>query len=328
MKKSICILLCMIFLIGCSGADRNARLDVPTVHYQDSTDTKVGCLIEVPQILDSERKAVLEINAELEELAQTMKETYWGDEIMWCDVTAWPTETEQYISIVLLLREYPSYGTEGQIMSWVYDKQKGLRLTLDDALAMADTDMDRVKADIGRWCDQNDFVMTETDLTCFAFRMTADGNPQFMTGAVIVQEGLVDEIDPWASFFTWTDGEVVWTSSAPFDPAEVVGSFSNFLFCQTYESMNQYDGDPEHISEWEAMELFEEIYEINKYLEDGYEMRFDGNTVELDYETCICAVLGKEVNGEFVEEGYYAATWGCAYWFDPEGDAWIAVGFG
>ena len=49
--------------------------------------------------------------------------------------------------------------------------------------------------------------------------------------------------------------------------------------------MNQYDGDPEHISEWEAMELFEEIYEINKYLEDGYEMRFDGNTVELDYET-------------------------------------------
>ena len=75
MKKTLCILLCMIFLIGCSGADREARVDVPTVHYQDSTDTKMGCLIEVPQILDSERKAALEINAELEELAQTMKET-------------------------------------------------------------------------------------------------------------------------------------------------------------------------------------------------------------------------------------------------------------
>ena len=88
--------------------------------------------------------------------------------------------------------------------------------------------------------------------------------------------------------------------------------------------MGQYDGDPEHISEWEAMELFEEIYEINKYLEDGYTMRFDGNTVEIDYQTCICAVLEKDG----VEEAYYAATWGSAYWYDPDGDAWIAVGFG
>ena len=89
-------------------------------------------------------------------------------------------------------------------------------------------------------------------------------------------------------------------------------------------NMGQYDGDPEHISEWEAMELFEEIYEINKYLEDGYTMRFDGNTVEIDYQTCICAVLEKDG----VEEAYYAATWGSAYWYDPDGDAWIAVGFG
>ena len=98
--------------------------------------------------------------------------------------------------------------------------------------------------------------------------------------------------------------------------------------CESREGMGQYGGDAAIMSETEAMMLFEEIFEINKYLEDGYEMRFDGNTVELDYETCICAVLGKEVNGEFVEEGYYAATWGCAYWYDPEGDAWIEVGFG
>ena len=89
-------------------------------------------------------------------------------------------------------------------------------------------------------------------------------------------------------------------------------------------NMGQYDGDPEHISEWEAMELFEEIYEINKYLEDGYTMRFDGKTVEINYQICICAVMEKDG----AEEGYYAATWGSAYWYDPDGDGWIAVGFG
>lgn len=89
-------------------------------------------------------------------------------------------------------------------------------------------------------------------------------------------------------------------------------------------NMGQYAGDAAIMSETEAMMLFEEIYEINKYLEDGYTMRFDGKTVEIDYQTCICAVLEKDG----VEEAYYAATWGSAYWYDPEGDAWIAVGFG
>ena len=89
-------------------------------------------------------------------------------------------------------------------------------------------------------------------------------------------------------------------------------------------NMGQYDDSAAVISEEEAMLLFEEIYEINKYLEDGYTMRFDGNTVEINYQTCICAVMEKDG----VQEAYYAATWGSAYWYDPEGDAWIAVGFG
>ena len=89
-------------------------------------------------------------------------------------------------------------------------------------------------------------------------------------------------------------------------------------------NMGQYEGDAAIMSEAEAMMLFEEIYEINKYLEDGYTMRFDGKTVEIDYQTCICAILEKDG----VEKAYYAATWGSAYWYDPEGDAWIAVGFG
>ena len=145
-----------------------------------------------------------------------------------------------------------------------------------------------------------------------------------MTGVSIVPGGLVGEVDPWSSFFTWTDGTVEWPAYTPFDPAEITGTYSNFLFCQTCEDMGQYEGDAAVISEEEAMLLFEEIYEINKYLEDGYTMRFDGNTVEIDYQTCICAVLEKDG----AEEGYYAATWGSAYWYDPEGDAWIAVGFG
>ena len=328
MKKIVYILMCAVFLAGCTPADHTAHVDVPTVLYQDPTDTKWGCLIEVPQIMDSEKEDALAINAELQALSQTMQDTYWDDADMWCEMTAWPTESDRYINITLLVEEYPSYGTEGQIMSWVYDKYESARVTLEDALAMAETDMDSVKADIGRWCYENGSVMTETDLTCFAFRMVDDKTPQFMTGAVIVEEEFADEVDPWASFFTWTEGNVEWTGSVPFDPGEVVGAYSNFLQCQTYEPMGGYEGDAAVMSEAEAMVLFEEIYEINKYLEAGMKMVFDGYTVEINGETCICATLGRGTGDNFVEEAHYAATWGSAYLLDPITGEWTPVGFG
>ena len=93
-------------------------------------------------------------------------------------------------------------------------------------------------------------------------------------------------------------------------------------------NMGQYEGDASIMSETEAMMLFEEIYEINKYLEDGMTMRFDGSTVEIDGQTCICAEMGSEENGAFKVIGHYAATWGSAYYRDPISGEWTAVGFG
>lgn len=324
MKRFSLLLLCALLLVSCGKKDSAAFADVPTVIDQPGNEVRPGCLIEVPQIMDSETPAARSINEEILELSQTMQDTCMEEETMWCEMTAWPTETERYINLTVMLNEYPGYGTSGQLMSWVYDKDKSRQILPDDALAMADTDMEQITADIRVWCEQNDYEMTGAVPDFLTFRMLENGVPQFITGVSITPGGLVGEVDPWSSFFTWTDGTVEWPAYAPFDPAEITGTYSNFLFCQTYENMGQYEGDAAVISEEEAMLLFEEIYEINKYLEDGYTMRFDGNTVEIDYQTCICAVLEKDG----AEEGYYAATWGSAYWYDPEGDAWIAVGFG
>ena len=92
--------------------------------------------------------------------------------------------------------------------------------------------------------------------------------------------------------------------------------------------MGQYEGDASIMSETEAMMLFEEIYEINKYLEAGMTMQFDGSTVEIEDQTCICATLGTEENGGFTVQGHYAATWGSAYYHDPITGDWTPVGFG
>ena len=329
MKNTVCILLCTlctIFLIGCGNADYEAYVDVPEVI---SGGYSGACRIEVPQIMGSKTKEAQAINAEIKELSQTMQDTYMTEEYMWCEITALPTETERYLNLTLLLKELPDYGIRSQVMSWVYDKENGSQVTMDDALAMAGTDSETITADIAYWCSENGYLVTEDVLTSYAFRMIGENTPQFMASVVLVPESLAGQVEPWLFYFTWTSGEIVYSDLLPFDPSEVNGIYSNFLWCQSFEeSMGQYGGDAAHVSEEEAMMLFEEIYEINKYLEDGYEIRFDGNTVEIEYETCICAVLGKEVNGEFVEEGYYAATWGSAYWYDPDGDAWIAVGFG
>ena len=96
---------------------------------------------------------------------------------------------------------------------------------------------------------------------------------------------------------------------------------------ESYEEMKQYEGDAAIMSETEAMMLFEEIFEINKYLDAGMTMQFDGSTVEIDGQTCICATLGTEENGEFSVQGHYAATWGSAYYLDPVTGDWTSVGF-
>lgn len=323
MKKILTALFCALVLIGCEKGDAGAFPDVPTV-----TETPSGCRIEVPQILGSERAAVLEINGEIRELARTMEETYSEDEVMWCEMTAWPSETDRYISLVLHLQEFPAYGTCGQIQSWVYDRNTGERLTLDDALAMAETDPEAITADMAEWCGRNDYVMTADVPEFLCFRMTESGEPQFLTAFSVVQGGLVGETDPWSSFFTWTDGGIEWTYSVPFDPAEVNVSSSSPLYCQSLLNMGQ-DGDGAAIpSEEDAMRLFEEIYEINRYLEDGMTMVFDGSTVEIGGETCLCAVLGREENGEFTAEARYAAGWSSAYLLDPVTGEWSPVGFG
>ena len=78
--------------------------------------------------------------------------------------------------------------------------------------------------------------------------------------------------------------------------------------CESREGMGQYGGDAAIMSETEAMMLFEEIFEINKYLDAGMTMHVDGSTVEIDGQTCICATLGTEETGEFTVQGHYAAT--------------------
>jgi len=314
---------------GCKNGDFGAYLDVPTVIEQAYTAEKEGCLIEIPQIVNSKRKAATCINDEIQELTEKMQDTYCGDEVEWCRVTAWPTETERYLSIVLRIEVFPSYGTNGEVISWVYDKQNGQSVGLAEALAMADTDESVIATDIGIWCTDNGYIKMKEGLECLAFRMTGEGTPQFIASVSTVEKALVEEIDPWSGFFTYTKGVVERPYDYPFDPAEVTGSYTHVLWCQNVEdSMGQYGGDAAIMSEDEALELFKDIYEIEKYLDMGMSVIFDGTTVEINGETCICAVLGTNGEDTFKAEAYYAATWGCAYVMDPVTGEWSPVGFG
>ena len=90
-----------------------------------------------------------------------------------------------------MLNEYPGYGTNGQLMSWVYSKEKSTQVLPDDALAMADTDMEQITADVGVWCEENDYEMTGEVPDFLTFRMLENGVPQFMTGVSITPGGLV-----------------------------------------------------------------------------------------------------------------------------------------
>lgn len=325
MKKSLMFLLCALLLSGCSGADSQAAIDVSEVISPSGSADLPGCLMEIPQIVNSETPAAKAINDDIQALVLNLQNTYQEDEVMWCEMTAWPTETDRYLNLTVLLQEYPSYGTNGELLSWVYDKENAKQLLLADALSMEKTDEAAIAADIGTWCAENGYIMNGEDLPFLVFRMTADGDVQFLTGASVIAERLQGEVDPWCSFFTWENGEVTFTEMVPFDPAEITGVYSKPLFWQTLESMEQNGDGTAMVSEAGAMQVFESVYEISKYFDDGYTMRFDGEVVEINGAFCLCAVMETSA-GEVA--GYYAASWDSAYMQDPETGEWMPVAFG
>ena len=106
-------------LVACHGGS-SATIAMDTQYYDDR-----GSILEIPQITGDRSEAAQAINAAL--LARkAVYQTYVDDpyrDASWCEVTAWPTTTDRYLNLALVENVYPTYGSDGTLFSWVYDKK-------------------------------------------------------------------------------------------------------------------------------------------------------------------------------------------------------------
>lgn len=205
----------------------NAYIEVPLRFYEGDN------VLEFPQIKGAENDAVSAINKELFDWFNQLKDTYSKSDYGWCEAIAYPTETERYLNIVLTFCEFPTYATYGEIFSWVYDKQTGRQITLEEALKTAQISRKALEASFEKWVPSLEPEKSFDGIDSLAFRMLPDGSPQILAGVNTFVEGAGN----WVCFYTWKDGYV--PASVPYypvDPSEITGDYGEPLYCQQSEN--------------------------------------------------------------------------------------------
>lgn len=234
MSRLLALLLAAALMFsGCGGKEKGpdtpkepapeTHLDVPLRYSGEG-----GTLLEMPQIVGDDNAAIRTINGEMEGWYNDLVEYYADDSDYWGELLAYPTENDRFLNAVVTFCEYPIYGTNGEVYSWVYNKNTKQRYTLENAFDEAGTDAETLLADFTDWyaADGQEVLGIDT----LAFRMLEDGTPQFLAGVIVVDPYVGDS---WTSFHTWTDGSISWLGPDPVDPNEVTGTFTGGpLYCQ------------------------------------------------------------------------------------------------
>lgn len=313
--------------------DTDAKLAVPYVYYEEEYENEDGDIvpaskIELLQIVaDEENSAANDINAEISELYKEYLYNYAYSDEQWCDFLAWPTETDRYLNAVITHISYPTYGTNGKVSSWVYDKKTGNRYTLDEALADAgvtrESLLSEFKDSVSYWGGK------AVGIDTLAFRMLQDGKIQFLAGVQL--EYAPD--DTWIYYMTRTDEGITNWDSVPFDPKEVTGEYADTpLYCQTLATTSQFDGgENEYTLSFEAAcETLSDVAEVKEALESGRILVLDDKmgSVTLNDAPHICIAFGLQYGDYFEKERIFAVAPGSVYEYDTAFKVWNPVGLG
>lgn len=96
-----------------------------------------GSIVEVPQIVAETDSAVVDdINRRILEFVDGYQDYLEepGD-FSTCEIKCYPFVTEERVEIVLTRIFYPTYGSNGDLISFVYDWQNDVEITLDEAVS-------------------------------------------------------------------------------------------------------------------------------------------------------------------------------------------------
>ena len=222
----------------------NYALDVP-LRLESGRNQSV---LEAAQIIGDgdvvvDNPAALAINARMQarfdELSALAAESDVEDYVL----QSFCFTTDRYLSVVTLYNCYPSYGTYGTFDGFCFDKETGVEVTLEDALAMAGVTMDDLAASCKACAEENG--MEGKSIDSLYFRIQPDGKPEFFIG----YNSAVPGADDWAFDYAWYDGSCVLAENFP----AFVASETDYVLSGELSYQTEYGGM--HISNADEIDL-------------------------------------------------------------------------
>ena len=181
-------------------------LVMETQYYDDHAN-----YLEIPALAlpaGEENEAVEAINAGLAQLGEeyAFVKTNLG---MSCQCTLYPSTTGRYINLVFF-EDDSTYGNDGYVRSWAYDKKEGTQVTQEDALALADTAEEELCGALEELiaADPEDPRGMYEPADIVGFRIKADGKPVFYLSAFVDRATGENQVvwEEWDRLYIWEDG--------------------------------------------------------------------------------------------------------------------------
>ena len=229
--------LCAGALVACrsGSSEATAYIVMDTQYYNDR-----GSVLEIPQIAGDDSPDAQAINAALLERKAAyqiyMDDPYQGG--TWCEVAAFPVTTERYLNLILLENVYPSYGNDGDLHAWVYDRQERRSVTVEEALTLAGTTEDALREAVSEALAAGELSLPldEDSFSIRGFRIGEEDDVTFYLQGANVDGA--QGMDAWLGLYTWNQGslhryqETYSTGVDTFVPAELVDLMDPPLWCQ------------------------------------------------------------------------------------------------
>ena len=242
----------------------------PTVVMETQYYDRYANYVEIPALAlpaGEENQAVEAINAALnglrEEYAFAQDSVRGGNMCLF-----YPSTTDRYLNLVFFLNEN-SYGHDGWVRSWVYDKEEGGQVTAEDALSLAGTTREALCGGLEELIANDPEyprgMYEPADIV--GFRIKADGQPVFYLSAFVdyVELESGGALDEWYRLYVWEGGEYIRydcmvfgdSSQYPLVPAEETDKLDPPLWNQWYFAGEEPSGgfSPAPVSSRSAADL-------------------------------------------------------------------------
>ena len=192
------------------------RVEMAVQYYDEDT----GTVLEIPRLTGVDNAEVSAINAELETVyAQYAHYLDGAGDPAWCEVYCYPTTGATYVNILLAACEYPTYGTDGELYGYVYDREQERRISALEALELIGKGESRLREEFAAWLagdagESGTLISWELS----AFRIREDGSIVLYMEADVAIPGA----DSWKGFYSWEDGSFARVNAAVLVPSHEV----------------------------------------------------------------------------------------------------------